>query len=145
MNAVQLEEILKSNGYKMTIQRRAIIEVLCENIGKFLSAEDILNLSKNKCPQTNFSTVYRNLEILEELQLVHKTNMDANSTCFYEIIDLDNHHHHIICTQCGKTKAIDFCPLEMFKSNIEDEDFELLDHKVELYGICSECKKKPKK
>ncbi|WDC83189.1 Fur family transcriptional regulator [Caloramator sp. mosi_1] len=145
MKPVQLEEILKSNGYKMTNQRRAILEVLCENIGKFLSAEDILNLSKNKCPQTNFSTVYRNLEILEQLELVHKTNMDAHSICFYEIIEVDNHHHHIICTKCGKTKAIDFCPLDMFKSNIENEDFELLDHKLELYGICSECKNKPKK
>lgn len=145
MNILQLEKILKSNGYKLTSQRRAIIEVLCENIGKFLSAEEILNLSKQKYPQTNFSTVYRNLEVLEELNLIHKTNMSLDNTFYYEIIDIDEHHHHIICRKCGKTQAIDFCPLEIFKEKIDLTDFELLDHKLELYGLCKECKNKPKK
>lgn len=145
MDILQLEEILKCNGYKITSQRRAIIEVLCENIGKFLSAEEILNLSKEKCAQTNFSTVYRNLEVLEELELVHKTNIDSSNTFYYEIIDLDEHHHHIICTKCGKTQPIEFCPIEMFKEKIKGTDFEVLDHKLEIYGLCKDCKNKPKK
>ena len=137
----EIEESLKNKGYKLTKQRNSIIEVLIENIGKFLSVEDIYLKCKDKYPKTNLSTVYRNLEILEDINLVHKTNITGASAS-YEIVCNDCHHHHVICKTCGKTEVIDFCPIQEFTSKVAEDGFLVTDHKIELYGYCKNCTKK---
>ncbi|HHV72959.1 MAG TPA: transcriptional repressor [Clostridia bacterium] len=135
-----LKNKLKKSGYRLTKQRKAIIEVLLEFSGHFLSAQEIFLKVKAKHPQTNFSTIYRNLETLENLNIIHKTNL-VNDTSFYELISNENHHHHIICKGCGKTESINFCPLDNIKINVENPNFTLTDHKFELYGYCKKCLK----
>jgi Fe2+ or Zn2+ uptake regulation protein len=136
-----IEGILKEHGYKLTLQRRAIIEVFLNNAGHFISAEEIYIKSREKFPKTNFSTIYRNLDILDATGIVHKTVLSGN-TSSYELKCESEHHHHIICRSCGKTETINFCPLEEMKKELSDKNFTLTDHKFELYGICSECLKK---
>lgn len=138
----RIEEALKEKGYKLTKQRKSIIEVLIENTGKFLSVEDIYLKSKNKYPQTNLSTVYRNMEVLEAIDIVHKTSINGSSSS-YEITCSDHHHHHIICKNCGKTEAINFCPIKELSSKVNSNGFTVTDHKLELYGYCHSCTKKP--
>lgn len=135
-----IEKKLKEKGLKLTNQRKAIIEVLFENKDNFLTAEEIFLKSKEKCPQTNFSTIYRNLEILTNLNIIHKTNIE-NNTSMFELVQNDSHHHHIICKNCGKTELIDFCPLDKILSEVNKKNFTLTDHKFELYGYCDKCKK----
>lgn len=136
-----IESRLKENGYKLTNQRKAMIEVLLENMGHFLSAEDIYLKSREKFSQTNFSTVYRNLEILEGCGILHKTSIKDGAS-IYELTCSENHHHHIICKGCGKTEVIDFCPLASVKEQLGSNDFTLIEHKFELYGYCKNCHKK---
>lgn len=145
MSGIELiEKRLKDSGYKLTNQRKAIIEVLFENKGRFLTAEDIFIKSRQKLPDTNFSTIYRNLDMLEESGIVHITQID-NGASVYELIETKGHHHHIICKKCGKAEVIDFCPLEELESKLNNKNFVLIDHKFELYGYCRECSKnKPK-
>ncbi|EYE87292.1 hypothetical protein Q428_14085 [Fervidicella metallireducens AeB] len=130
-----LIDIFKNKGYKLTNQRKALLEVLYENDGNVLSVEDLYSKTKSKCSQTNLSTIYRNLEILEEINLVHKTLID-NTTAFYKLKCEDSHHHHLICKGCGKTEAIDFCPFKDFKNNIPNNNFKITEHKFELFGYC---------
>lgn len=138
INYIELK--LKKNGYKLTSQRKAIIEVLFENMGKFLTAEEIYLKSKVKYPQTNFSTVYRNLEILENTEILHRTNINAGVS-IYELSCSGEHHHHVICKSCGKAEIIDFCPLDEVFRELNSKNFTLTDHKFELYGYCNKCKK----
>lgn len=140
LNINDIQEKLKNNGYKFTNQRKAIIDVLIEEKGRFLTAEDIFIKSKDKYNNTNFSTVYRNLIILEKLEIIHITNSE-NNVALYEIIDIDNHHHHIICKNCGKSEAIDFCPFKYLAENF-NSSFTFTDHKFEIYGYCIECQNK---
>lgn len=137
-----VEKILKDMNLKLTKQRKAIIEVLLENEGSLLSAEQIYEKNKDKCPDTNLSTVYRNLEILENAKIVHRTNINGNTSC-YELVCGSLHHHYLICKECGKTETIDFCPFENLKPVLGD-DFMVTDHKIELYGYCKNCRKKKK-
>lgn len=136
-----IEKKLKDNGYKLTNQRKAIIEVLVEHKGKFLTAEEIYTKSKKIYPQTNFSTVYRNLEIMESTYIIHKTNI-SDGASIYELSNTDEHHHHVICKSCGKTEEIDFCPLKDIFSKVNSKSFRLTDHRFELYGFCNECENK---
>jgi Fe2+ or Zn2+ uptake regulation protein len=133
-----IENKLKDSGYKLTNQRKAIIEVLFEHKGQFITAEEIYKKTQEKHPDTNFSTVYRNLIILENTGIIHNTRIDSEPSV-YEIIDSSSHHHHIICKGCGRTESIDFCPLKEINAKLNNKDFTLTDHKFELYGYCREC------
>ncbi|WZL73517.1 Fur family transcriptional regulator [Clostridiaceae bacterium 35-E11] len=138
MHLKSVEQRLKQKGYKLTNQRKAILQVLFQYKNHFLSAEEIYLQVKKRCQQTNFSTIYRNLEMLEKIEMIHKTNV-YNGVFRYELICHDAHHHHIICKSCGKTTPIDFCPLKDLYPQLQDQNFTLTDHKFELYGYCEKC------
>lgn len=136
-----IEAKLKENNYKLTPQRRAIIETLIEQRGRFAAAEEIFRLAREKHAGTDFSTVYRNLELLVKMDIIHKTNI-KDGAAVYELICDPSHHHHIICKECGKTEIINACPMERLLESIDETDFTLTDHKLELYGYCSKCNNK---
>lgn len=138
IDVLKIEDLFKEKGFKLTNQRKAIIEVLLENPHRFLTVDEIYQKSKEKYPQTNLSTIYRNLEMLEGADIVHRTIVNGNNAC-YELICDDCHHHHVICKSCGKTGVIEFCPIDDIKSIISDEDFVITDHKIEVYGYCKKC------
>ena len=70
MKLNDLLDMLKSNGYRITEQRKAIAQVLASNHDNLISVENLFNKSKEFYSKTNMSTAYRNLEILENLNLV---------------------------------------------------------------------------
>ncbi|MBS4537630.1 transcriptional repressor [Clostridium sp. D2Q-11] len=137
-NKKDIIKTLKDKGYRCTNQREAILDVLLNNENHFISAEDIYIKTKKYYPKTNFSTVYRNLEVLDNLGVIHRTNTDGKKA-MYEIICEDSHHHHIICKSCGKTEIVDFCPFLNIKEKFSNDGFKLTDHKFELYGYCEKC------
>ncbi len=139
MNLDNLLDKLKMNGYKITVQRKAILRALAENHNNLITVENLFEKSKEIYPKTNMSTVYRNLEILEKLKLVYKV-LTENGMALYKLVCSDKHHHHIICKKCGKTEVIDFCPIDNLKQIIKNKKFILTDHKLELYGYCLDCK-----
>lgn len=138
MKLTHLVEMLQSNGYKVTEQRKAILQVLASNQKNLLSVENLFYKAQEVCQKTNMSTIYRNLEILEKLNLIYKIVTD-NGLTLYKLICFEEHHHHIICKRCGKTEAIEFCPLNTFIEISKDKNYILTDHKLELYGYCSDC------
>ncbi len=141
MNIEDLKSRVKSGGYKITPQRKAILTVLLEHRGCFISVEKICEETRKIHPEINITTVYRNLDIFENLHIVHKIFIDEGVSR-YDIISVDAHHHHIICKGCGKTEVIEFCPLGDLVGLAEEKKFTLTGHKIELYGFCDKCKKK---
>lgn len=140
MTVEDLISILKEHNYKITDSRRAIMTVLAQHNHGLLSVDELYNAAKLISPKTNMSTIYRNIEILEELNLLYKI-INNNGTTQYKLICCDEHHHHIICTLCGKTEVIDFCPLETLNRLSTEKNFHFTGHKIELYGYCNKCKK----
>ena len=66
-----LKELLDKNGFKTTVQRKILYEVLSENKDKHLSTEEIYDLIKNKYPKIGIATIYRTLLLFEEIGLVY--------------------------------------------------------------------------
>lgn len=141
INKNTLQNRLKDRGFKLTDQRLAIIDVLLEHKDHFVSAEGIYKEVSNNLPKTNFSTIYRNLDVFEEINIIHKTSL-SGSSAIYELICNDHHHHHIICKDCGKTEVVDFCPFDYISHKLDNKNFTLTGHKFELYGYCDSCLKK---
>ena len=83
-----LKEKLKKTGFKITPQRRAIIEVLLENRYYHLSSEEIYDKVRENCPEIGLATVYRTMQLLDEIGAISKLNLDDG--CIRYEIDLDN-------------------------------------------------------
>lgn len=143
MNA--LKEDLKKKGYKLTPQRRSIVDTIIENEGQHLTAEEIYDKVKKSCPEIGLATVYRTILLLEELAVISR--LDLNDGCSrYEIVHSNetHRHHHLICNICHKVSEVQDDLLEELEVDIEKQyKFKILDHSVKFYGICDECQKKP--
>lgn len=140
----KLKNNLKEKGYKLTPQRRAIVDNIIKNEGSHLTTEELYDLVKKECPEIGLATVYRTVQLLEDLGVVSK--LDLNDGCYrYELVheDENHHHHHLICSDCGKVIEVQGDLLEVLEHEIESKyDFKIKNHSVKFYGICNECKTK---
>lgn len=140
----KLKEHLKSQGYKLTPQRRAILDTIVENEGKHLTAEEIYDLVKEDCPEIGLATVYRTIVLLEEMGVVCRLDLGDNCSRYELVHEEENHqHHHLICTQCSKVIEVEGDLLEALEQSIEEKyKFTIQNHSVRFFGICNECANK---
>ena len=138
-------KILKSKGLKVTNQRKAVLKALSSKPDQHLTAEEIYELVRVDTPEIGIATIYRTIQLLCELGLIDKLNLD-DGYVRYEIGKEDkneHHHHHLICKSCGKVWSFEDDLLEELESYIERKtDFHVLDHELKFYGQCKECAEK---
>lgn len=136
---MKIEDILKDKGLRITKQRKLILETIAKEENP-ISAEEIYEIIKDKA-KLDLSTIYRNLNTLEEAEILLKTtNVDGIS---YYQLNNDEHKHFITCTSCKKKFVIENCPVHLLEENIEKETGFLINgHNFEFTGICPECQKK---
>lgn len=144
--AIDYEDIkskLKKEGYKLTNQRLAILDVIIENKDKHLSSEEIYDYVKIEFPEIGIATVYRTLQLFEKLDIIYRLNFDDGFNRYELNTDTDNHqHHHLICLNCGGITEVKLDLLEKLEEEIREEnEFEILDHNVKFFGYCKKCKK----
>lgn len=140
LGSVEMEKklsILREKGYKITPQRRAVITAL-EEFGKFPTAQNILESVKKTQPDVSLDTIYRNLTLLAEVGIVHEIHRHTGN--IYEIVTPGHHHHHLVCTECGRTECLDICPVnDAYVREAEKKGFQITGHTFEFYGICHDC------
>lgn len=146
-NGLSKEEvtaILKEKGLKVTIQRVLVLKTLSACEDQHLTAEEIYELVKVEYPEIGLATVYRTIQLLLELHLIDRINLD-DGFARYEIGTFNkgktkHHHHHLICLKCGKVASFEDDLLEGLEQKIQESTgFVVSDHEVKLYGCCKEC------
>lgn len=145
-----LEELkfrLKDEGFKLTHQRRNIVEVLLNSHGKHMSSEEIYDEVKRGCPEIGLATVYRTLQVLDKLGYTNKLNLDDGCVRYELNMDKNAHnHHHLICKNCSTIIEVEEDLLDQLESVIKDKyGFEVENHDVKFNGYCSACYKKARK
>lgn len=137
----RLKEQLKAEGYKLTPQRRAVLDVIIDNEGKHLTTEEIYDIVKANCPEIGLATVYRTLQLLEKMGVVYKMNFDDGCNRYELIHNYENHqHHHLICVNCGNVEEVEDDLLGTLEENIEKKyKFKITNHSVKFFGYCSKC------
>lgn len=138
-----IEKTLREQGYKITKQRKSILKVFLKEKDNLLNAQQIHNRVKEIYPTIDFSTVYRNIELLVDRDIIHRINTDK-SYGSYKLKEQKEHHHHIICKDCGRTEAIEFCPFKQMEGQLREKDFLPTEHSFEVFGYCAKCKHKRK-
>lgn len=125
---------IKNNNFKITPQRELIIDIMLNSQG-YLSVKDIYSKVKDSFPQVSLDTVYRNLNLLKDINILREATIGNN--IMYEV--QNNIHEHIMkCLKCGKIFELDVCPLDLCINKIDD--FEIVDHKIEITGYCKNCR-----
>ncbi|WP_025026162.1 ferric iron uptake transcriptional regulator [Caldalkalibacillus mannanilyticus] len=140
----RIKQQLHTHSYKLTPQREATVRVLLEHEEDHLSAEDVYLFVKEKAPEIGLATVYRTLELLSELKIIHKLNFgDGVARYEFRAEGAERHHHHLICIHCGTVDEIMEDMLsEVEKKVVKEFDFKILDHRLIFHGICHRCKDK---
>jgi len=131
----KLKEKLKLKGYKLTRQREAILNAFLACASPIVTAHQLYGIVMTKTPTINFSTVYRNLEMLVHEGIINKVVVQ-DKTQTYELSSDAEHHHHMICKNCGSVQCIDYCPIEIIS---EKHGFKHTEHTLEIYGFCRKC------
>ena len=127
--------ILKEKGYRLTRTRQEIIKILLANPKKHLSANDLHKKLQKRHFKCDLATVYRNLNLLSRLGLIHRDNFNEPHA-HYEYSH--GHEIHLVCEKCGQiievaTKA---------RINIPSQIKFLPKREVTVItGLCSKCKR----
>ncbi|MBD3380236.1 MAG: transcriptional repressor [Candidatus Omnitrophica bacterium] len=129
---------LKKNNLKITSKRVAILELL-ERSGEALSPEDIRNELAAKFEKVSYPSVYKNLEDMSRIGVLAKIAR-PDRRLYYALCRAreDKHHHHIICSKCGKVGEVEEC--DLFRRKVIN-GYRITSHFLQLEGICSDCGK----
>jgi len=129
--AVDLEQRCIDAGLKMTGQRRVILQVL-EEADDHPSVEMVHQRTKELDASISVATVYRTLNVLDDLNLVRRHEYNENHSRIETNLD---HHYHLIDVNSGEVLEFQDEKLEVLIDRIATHlGFELVDHKLELYG-----------
>jgi len=130
---------LKDKGFRITPQRRVIIEKIVHTAG-LLTAAEIWNLVRQEYNDIGLDTIYRNISMLTEMGILIPISGTGKESTRYELAHA-NHHHHVVCVKCGQAVCIDYCPINQeFIEMLRMNGYELIRHNVELLGLCTDCK-----
>jgi len=137
---VEFEQILRSRGYRLTNQRRSIVQELEES--RHLSAEEIYDRVKGGHPELGLSTVYRTLDLLHELGIVRKEDFGEGYSRFE--LETERMHHHARCRECNKVIEFNEELMEYLALQVERETGFVTDwHEITLHGRCKDCASVP--
>lgn len=133
-------EMLAGKGLKNTKTRALVLEIL-DHAPNPMTVDEIFLLLKKNEPSTNLSTVYRTVDTLVKKEFVNKTTLMDDSRSRYEYNRME-HRHLLVCVSCNRMIPVNGCPIDEYASALcSREGFEPAGHRLEIYGVCSNCKK----
>jgi len=140
LDTTTLQTALSRRGYKLTRQRRAVLDVMTLTDTR-LTAADVFAKAQRACPDLGLTTVYRTLEILEQLGAIRRVHLDDGCEAFAPTAI--EHGHYLICDNCRTTIEFEGCDLTAMLNRIAMQTgFTIEQHWLELVGRCPKCQKK---
>ncbi len=137
---VKFRNLIKELGLNNSIQKEYILKVLFDSKDTHLNTEEILQKIKIEHKvNIGMATVYRILNLLEELKIVKSISIDGLESKVYEL-NLSSHHDHMVCVKC--VSIVEFYDAELEKIQelvAQEKGFLLQRHTMMLYGVCKEC------
>ena len=132
---------LRNKGVRMTPQRVAMLEFLA-SVDTHPTAEEIYKALTTDNPQVSVATVYNNLNMFIKEGVIRELTYGDNASRY----DFDlGQHYHAVCDICGKVVDLYYPVLEDVEKAAEQlTGFKVRGHRMEVYGVCPDCKKKQK-
>jgi Fur family ferric uptake transcriptional regulator len=124
-------------GYRLTEPRRSLAALIASHNGHFTAGE-LVSEARARRLGVGRATVFRTLEVLEALGAVERLDLPSGDHAY--VVCQRSHHHHVICSQCGRTNEIDDGDLRAVVNEIARRTgYRVDDHRLELFGLCPAC------
>jgi len=133
-------EALREAGYRVGAARRAVVSVLAQR-DCCLTVPEIADEVRTQGRAVGIASVYRVVDLLTEKRLVQKIDL-GDGRAHYERVELAaEHHHHLVCNECGRVEPFADESLEAALQRVEQEaGFAVASHDVLLRGACDDCR-----
>ena len=133
-----LKSMLRNMNLKVTTQRISILKLLNKGPKSHWTAKGVFEKVQAEHTNIGFATVYRFLKETSRFGITSELRI-GHSPTRYEL-KVRKHHHHIVCTQCGKIVEFQNETIERKIKQISQEHGFFMEHHIlELYGLCSSC------
>lgn len=131
--------IIESGGHRVSAPRAAVVAALDE-LGCSVTAQEISDRLRDRGEGVGVASIYRALQLLDDMRLVRRVDM-GEAVARYEPVHPDGeHHHHLVCDSCGKTRAFEDPELERTIERLAGRvDYAVGTHDVTLRGQCPAC------
>ena len=131
-------EALRARGFRFTPQREMILEVL-HHIPDHSTAEEIYSRVQALSSRVDIATLYRTLELLQELEFINVIDMGAQGHR-YELVGVNPPHPHLVCRSCGRILDLDPEELLSLAAQLEERyGFAADVAHLTVPGLCAEC------
>jgi Fur family ferric uptake transcriptional regulator len=131
---------LQTGGYRSGGARRAVVELLGRQ-HCCLTAQEIFDELRSEGRTVGMASVYRVLELLTEKGLVQRIELGSGTARYEPLLPSGDHHHHLVCEDCGKVEAFEDAELERALRKVEGRTgYSVAGHDVVLRGACNDCR-----
>ena len=134
----QFKELFKQEHIDNFEDRFKILEAFLQT-EKHVTVEDVVRLLEGNGWKLEPDFVHETLQLMSRFGFAHQSRFD-NGVILYEHRHLGQHHDHMICTKCRNILEFEEQQIEQLQIKIAaDQGFHMLQHKLEIYGICNKC------
>ncbi|MBB6628469.1 transcriptional repressor [Nocardioides sp. KIGAM211] len=131
-------ERLRGSGYRLTPQRELILSAV-EELGH-ATPDEVLAKVREQSSAVNVSTVYRTLEVLEELGLVRHAHLSDRAPTYHSVTD--HEHFHLVCRNCRRITSVDPGVITPLSDRLRDEHAFVVDvGHLTVFGQCTDCER----
>jgi len=124
-------------GYRLTEPRRSLATLIAEQEGHFTAAH-LVEAAREQRLDVGRATVFRTLEVLEDLGAVERLDLPSGEHAYVGCEPA--HHHHVVCSRCGRTDGIEDAGLRAVVADIARRTgYRVDEHRLELFGLCPSC------
>jgi Fur family ferric uptake transcriptional regulator len=124
-------------GHRVTEPRRAIA-ALIEGRDGYFSASDLVDDARRRRPPIGRATVFRAIDLFASLGLVERVDLPGGDHAYVACEPV--HHHHAICTSCGRSIDVADHDLPTLLGEVgRRAGFRVTSHRLELFGTCAAC------
>lgn len=124
-------------GYRATAARHAVIGLIARREGHF-SAADLVDDARTLGLGIGRATIFRTLDVLAGLGAVERLDLPSGEHAYVACDAV--HHHHVVCSSCGRSSDADDAGLRAIVRDIERQTgYRIDDHRLELFGLCPAC------
>jgi len=137
MSTSPILRTLDESGHRLTEPRRAVAELMGRRAGHFTAA-DLVSDAREQRPGIGRATVFRALELFQELGVIERIDLPSGEHAY--VVCETTHHHHVICSNCGRSADIDDRGIKAVTKKIAKRTGYRIDqHRLELFGLCPTC------
>jgi Fur family ferric uptake transcriptional regulator len=127
---------LKNSGLKATLPRIKILEVFQKTAQRHMAAEDVFKVLLAEGSDVGLATVYRVLMQFEQAGILSRNHFEAGKSVFE--LNEGSHHDHLVCIDCGHVEEFFDAEIEKRQRSVaQSRGFELQDHALSLYAVCT--------